>query len=210
MNCRHCSSRLDNVFLDLHYAPPSNAYLNCDDLNIPETYYPLKINVCSNCWLVQTEDYADADELFSEDYAYFSSFSSSWLEHAKKYVNFIVEKLNLNQSSFVIEIASNDGYLLKNFVEKNIPCLGVEPTHSTANEAEKQGINVVREFFGVSLAEEILQQKGQADLIIGNNVYAHVPDINDFTMGLKKVLKKNGTVTLEFPHLMSLMNEKPV
>jgi SAM-dependent methyltransferase len=191
----------------LGFAPPSNAYLNENDLKRPETYYPLNIKVCENCWLVQTEDYAEAHELFKNDYAYFSSTSSTWLDHARKYSTQIIEELGLGKNSFVIEIASNDGYLLKNFVEAQIPCVGIEPTASTANEAERQGVPVVREFFGEALAERMAQDGEQGDLIIGNNVFAHVPDINDFTRGLKAALKQGGIITLEFPHLMKLLEQ---
>jgi len=205
MNCRHCATPLQHTFLDLGFAPPSNAYLSQADLTKPEKYYPLKIKVCTHCWLVQTEDYAQADELFSADYAYFSSTSSGWLAHAASYAQTMIERLLLNPTSHVIEIASNDGYLLKNFVAADIPCLGIEPTASTATAAEKLGIPVLREFFGEALGKQLTANHQQADLIAGNNVYAHVPDINDFTRGLKAALKPNGTITLEFPHLMRLI-----
>ena len=205
MNCRHCRHPLEHVFLDLGFAPPSNAYLSGADLGKPERYYPLKLYVCEHCWLVQTEDYAQADDLFCHDYAYFSSTSSSWLAHAKSYTDMIAERLGLNRDSMVIEVAANDGYLLKNFVASGIPCLGVEPTASTAAAAEKLGIPVLREFFGEALAHRLAKEGKQADLILGNNVYAHVPDINDFTAGLGAALKPGGTVTLEFPHLMRLL-----
>jgi len=207
MNCRHCGTPLNHTFLDLGFAPPSNAYLSREDLSKPEKYYPLNIKVCDQCWLVQTEDYAQADELFSPDYAYFSSTSSGWLDHAKRYSQQMTEMLKLNSNSHVIEIASNDGYLLKNFVEAGIPCLGIEPTDSTADAAEKLSIPVLREFFGEKLGKQLAQEGKQADLIAGNNVYAHVPDINDFTKGLKAVLKSEGTITLEFPHLMQLIKQ---
>jgi len=205
MNCRHCGKQLQHQFLDLGYAPPSNAYLNADDLHAPELYFPLKLHVCDACWLVQTEDYTRSDELFTKDYAYFSSTSSSWMRHAAAYCDMITERLHLKHGSLVIEVASNDGYLLRNFVEAGIPCLGVEPTDSTAEAAEKLDIPVLREFFGQSLAERLVGEDKQADLILGNNVYAHVPDINDFTLGLKTALKPDGTVTLEFPHLLNLI-----
>ena len=205
MNCRHCGAPLIHTFLDLGFAPPSNAYLTKDDLSKPEKYYPLNIKVCDQCWLVQTEDYAEADELFSPDYAYFSSTSSGWLDHAKRYSNHMIDTLNLKGDSHVIEVASNDGYLLKNFVEAGIPCLGVEPTDSTATAAEKLGIPVLREFFSEKLGKKLAKDGKQSDLIVGNNVYAHVPDINDFTKGLKAALKPNGVITLEFPHLMQLI-----
>jgi hypothetical protein len=205
LKCRHCATPLQYTFLDLGFAPPSNAYLSVQDLVKPEKYYPLKVQVCTKCWLVQTEDYAQADELFSADYAYFSSTSSGWLAHASKYAQTVINRLQLNHNSYVIEIASNDGYLLKNFVASGIPCLGIEPTVSTAAAAEELGIPVLREFFGEALGHQLAANQQQADLIVGNNVYAHVPDINDFTRGLKAALKSGGTITLEFPHLMRLI-----
>lgn len=205
MNCRHCGQALTHTFLDLGHAPPSNAYLSANDLNRPEIYFPLKVKVCDSCWLVQTEDYADADALFTAEYAYFSSTSSSWLAHAQTYTQQVINDFQLNSSSMVIEVASNDGYLLKNFLAAGIPCLGIEPTDSTAAAAEQLGIPVLREFFGETLGKQLAAKGQQADLIAGNNVYAHVPDINDFTRGLKAALKPGGTITLEFPHLMQLL-----
>jgi len=205
MNCRHCHQSLHHTFLDLGFAPPSNAYLAAADLQAPERYFPLKLYVCNRCWLVQTVDYAAAGELFSDDYAYFSSTSQTWLDHAARYADMITAKLSLGTDSHVIEIASNDGYLLKNFVGAGIPCLGIEPTASTAAAAEKLGIPVLRKFFGEQLGKELTATGRQADLIVGNNVYAHVPNINDFTRGLQAALKPEGTVTLEFPHLMRLI-----
>jgi SAM-dependent methyltransferase len=205
MKCRHCASELTHTFLDLGFAPPSNAYLTKTDLTRPEKYFPLKVKVCDHCWLVQTEDYAQASELFDSEYAYFSSTSSGWLEHARKYAEKMIHDLGLNKDSLVVEVASNDGYLLKNFVEKNIPCLGIEPTASTAKVAEGLSIPVLHEFFTEKLGAELAADGRQADLIAGNNVYAHVPDINDFTRGLKAALKSDGVITLEFPHLMRLI-----
>jgi hypothetical protein len=205
MNCRHCKAPLINVFLDLGFAPPSNAYLTAEELRAPEKHYPLKLFVCDRCWLVQTEDFARADELFRHDYAYFSSTSAGWLDHAARYARAMTDRLALGSQSLVIEVASNDGYLLKNFVAADIPCLGIEPTASTAAAAEKLGVPVLREFFGEALGKRLASEGRQADLIAGNNVYAHVPDINDFTAGLKAALKPNGTITLEFPHLMRLI-----
>lgn len=205
MNCRHCGSRLKHTFLDLGFAPPSNAYLTEADLCKPEKYYPLKVMVCGQCWLVQTEDYAEAAELFNNDYAYFSSTSKSWLEHARNYAEEVTRRFELHAESLVIEVASNDGYLLKNFVCAGIPCLGIEPTVSTAEVAEQIGVPVMREFFGESLGNRLANEGRRADLIVGNNVYAHVPDVNDFTRGLKAALKPNGVITLEFPHLMRLL-----
>ena len=205
MNCRHCSRSLEHTFLDLGFAPPSNAYLSQHDLARPEKYFPLKIAVCDECWLVQTEDCALAVELFTSDYAYFSSTSTGWLAHAARYTKKIIAHLRLSRDNLVIEVASNDGYLLKNFVAAGIPCLGIEPTASTAAAAENIGIPVMREFFGEQLGRQLAATGKGADLIVGNNVYAHVPDINDFTRGLKAALKPGGTITLEFPHVMRLL-----
>lgn len=207
MNCRHCDAELSQVFLDLGHAPPSNSYLSDATLRAAEVTYPLRLFVCSECRLVQTEDYAAADVFFSPDYAYFSSASRSWVEHASRYVEMISERLGLGSDSFVVEVASNDGYLLRNFVQAGVPCLGIEPTDSTADAAEKLGIPVIREFFGEALGKRLADDGQRADLICGNNVYAHVPDINDFTLGLAAALKPDGVITLEFPHLMRLVEE---
>ena len=205
MKCRHCTQELKEKFLDLGVMPPSNAYLSKEDLEKPEPKYPLRLLVCTNCWLVQTEDFVGRDELFTSDYAYFSSTSKSWLKHAADYCEKIVPRLSLGSKSLVVEIASNDGYLLKNFLGAGIPCLGIEPTASTAAAAEALGIPVMREFFGEKLGQALAIEGKQADLIIGNNVFAHVPDINDFAKGLKALLKPKGTITLEFPHLMKMI-----
>ena len=206
MKCRHCATPLQQTFVDLGAAPPSNAYLTEQDLAKPETYYPLKVRVCHACWLVQTEDYTQAEALFTKDYAYFSSTSASWLAHAARYSGMAIQRFGLNAQSLVIELASNDGYLLKNFVAAGIPCLGIEPTASTADAAETVGVPVLREFFGHKLGKRLRTEGRQADLIAGNNVYAHVPDINDFTRGMKAALKPGGTITLEFPHLLRLLD----
>jgi SAM-dependent methyltransferase len=205
MKCRHCNTELELEFLDLGNAPPSNAYLKYDDLRKPEVTYPLRILTCTNCWLVQTEDYAKADALFSEDYAYFSSTSKGWLRHAAAYCEMITARLGLTAGSFVVELASNDGYLLKNFVANGVPCLGIEPTNSTAEAAKAIGVSVRQQFFGKAVGEDMAKAGEQADLVLGNNVYAHVPDINDFTQGVAALLKPNGVVTFEFPHLMQLI-----
>ena len=205
MNCRFCKNELHQTFLDLGFAPPSNSYLNAKDLSRPEQYYPLRVMVCESCWLVQTQDFANADEFFNASYAYFSSTSASWLDHAKRYCADITTRLGLGPQSFVIEVASNDGYLLRNFVTAGVPCLGIEPTASTAAAAEALGVPTLREFFGEALGNQLVSEGRKADLIIGNNVFAHVPDINDFTKGLATVLKENAVVTLEFPHLLNLI-----
>jgi SAM-dependent methyltransferase len=206
LNCRHCAHSLQHVFLDLGFAPPSNAYLTAADLRAPETYFPLKLFVCERCWLVQTEDYARADELFRSDYAYFSSTSRLWLDHAARYCQQISERLRLGSASHVVEVASNDGYLLKNFAAAGIPCLGIEPTASTAAAAIALGVPTLQEFFGLGLAQRLVAEGRAADLVLGNNVFAHVPDINDFTAGIKALLKPDGVVTLEFPHLLELID----
>lgn len=205
MNCRFCTNKFKHVFIDLGFAPPSNAYINKEHLDHPEIYYPLKTYVCQKCWLVQTRDFTSPEKLFVSSYAYFSSTSLSFLKHAKNYFYKIKKDLNLNKNSFVIEIASNDGYLLKNFVKAGIPSLGIEPTDSTANFSHKQGIKVLKKFFSYKVSKKLSEKYGKADLIIANNVYAHVPNIKDFTLGLKVMLKLNGTITIEFPHLKELI-----
>lgn len=205
MKCRHCDSELEHVFLDLGFAPPSNAYLTAAQLKEPELTLPLRLFVCSQCWLVQTEDFSRPSDLFDFDYAYYSSTSQTWLRHAAEYADMVVERFNLGKHSFVLELASNDGYLLRNFLAPGIPCLGVEPTLGTAREAEKLGIPILKEFFNLAVAKKIASNQ-KADLLIGNNVYAHVPDINDFTLGMRAVLKDQGVITLEFPHLMQLID----
>jgi len=207
MKCRFCHHKLTHEFIDLINAPPSNSFLTKYQLNELEVFYPLKLLVCEKCWLVQVDEYKKSDEIFSEDYAYFSSYSKSWLDHARRYVDMIIDRLGLNSRSHVIEIASNDGYLLQYFKEKQIPCLGIEPSANTAMAAREIGIETIVEFFGVDLARRLSLKGKKADLIIGNNVLAHVPDINDFVAGLKIALKDNGVVTMEFPHLMCLIEQ---
>ncbi|MFJ3046097.1 methyltransferase domain-containing protein [Herbaspirillum chlorophenolicum] len=207
MKCRHCQTELHDTFIDLGFSPPSNAYLRAEDLQRPETYYPLKVMVCRQCWLVQTEDYTHYDQLFATDYAYFSSTSSTWLKHASGYVDMIAARLNLGAKSLVVELAANDGYLLQYVQQKGIPCLGVEPTKSTADAAREKGIPIVEEFFGVALGQRLRQSHGAADLIAANNVLAHVPDINDFVGGMAALLAPQGTVTVECPHLLNLIGQ---
>jgi len=207
MNCRHCHSALEHTFLDLGFAPPSNAYLTEETLHAPEKHFPLCVLVCTECWLVQTEDYAGANELFSADYAYFSSFSTTWLEHAERYVGNMVKRFDLGTQSHIVEVAANDGYLLQYVKAKGIPCLGIEPTMSTAEAARSKGVEIVEGFFGVGLAEELVSQGKHADLAIANNVLAHVPDINDFVAGFSILLKPVGIATFEFPHLLRLVSE---
>lgn len=205
MKCRHCSAPVSLPLADLGTAPPSNAYLRLDALQAPERWHPLRVLVCTQCWLVQTEDFAQAHELFDDDYAYFSSFSSSWLAHAQSYVHDMVQRLGLGPHSHVVEVAANDGYLLQYVAQRGIPCLGVEPTASTAAAARAKGIEVVEAFFGVPLAQELLARGHAADLTVANNVLAHVPDINDFVAGFATLLKPTGVATFEFPHLLQLV-----
>lgn len=205
MNCRFCNTPLSQVFLDLGAAPPSNSFLKPDELNAPETYYPLKLFVCPDCFLVQVDEVKRSAEIFSSEYVYFSSFSSTWLAHAKAYVEATLPRLGLGANSLVMEIASNDGYLLQYVRQAGVPALGVEPTASTAKAAREKGVETLEEFFGVALAERLAAEGRQADLIIGNNVLAHVPDINDFVGGLRTALKPGGLVNMEFPHLYRLV-----
>ncbi|MCA1326245.1 class I SAM-dependent methyltransferase [Herbaspirillum sp. alder98] len=205
MKCRHCQTELLDTFIDLGFSPPSNAYLKAEDLRRPETHYPLKVVVCHQCWLVQTEDYTHYDQLFDTEYAYFSSTSTTWLEHASRYVDMIVARLGLGEKSLVVELAANDGYLLQYVQQKGIACLGVEPTRSTADAARAKGIAIVEEFFGVALGRRLRESHGAADLIAANNVLAHVPDINDFVGGMSALLAPQGTVTVECPHLLNLI-----
>lgn len=205
MNCRFCNTELSLELIDLGIMPLSNAYLSEADLAKPEKKYPLRVLVCEKCWLVQTEDFAGRDEIFQDDYAYFSSYSTTWLKHAKKYVDDMVKRLGLNEGSQVVEVAANDGYLLQYFQVKNIPCYGIEPTASTAEAARHKGLDIVQSFFGEQLARELAVKRGKADLIVANNVLAHVPDIKDFVAGIRELLNPDGVATLEFPHLCKLI-----
>lgn len=207
MKCRHCGQELTLSFLDLGSAPPSNAYLAPEDLNAPETWYPLRLLVCTQCWLVQTQDHAGREQLFDENYAYFSSYSSSWLAHARDYVRGAQARYGLGPHSCVVEVAANDGYLLQYVREAQVPCYGIEPTASTARAARAKGIEIVERFFGVALARELAAAGRQADLMVANNVLAHVPDINDFVAGFAVLLKNHGVATFEFPHLLRMVQE---
>jgi SAM-dependent methyltransferase len=205
MKCRHCGSGLELLLVDLGSAPHSNCYLTEETLKAPEKWHPLRVLVCESCWLVQTEDFADARELFDANYAYFSGFSRSWLGHCERYVNSMAARLELNAASHVVEIAANDGHLLQYVQARNIPCLGVEPTASTAATARAKGIPIREDFFGVRLAQALAGQGKQADWVVANNVLAHVPDINDFVAGFATLLKPDGVATFEFPHLLKLI-----
>ena len=205
MYCRHCKSELALDLINLGSAPFSNSYLTYDQLEKPEINYPLHVQVCENCFLVQTRDYIKPSEVFTNLYQYFSSVSTSWVEHARLFAKQITKDLGLDSKSLVVEIASNDGYLLQHFNELGVPNFGIEPTESTATIAKKIGIETLEKFFTEELALDLKSDNKMADLIVGNNVYAHVPDINDFTAGMKQILKPNGVIVLEFPHLLSLM-----
>jgi len=207
VRCRHCAAELSLSFLDLGSSPPSNAYLSDAGLNAPETWYPLRVLVCQSCWLVQTEDHAGREALFTDDYAYFSSFSTSWLAHAEAYVHAMRQRFDLGADSCVVEVAANDGYLLQYVQQAGIPNYGIEPTANTAAAARAKGIAIEERFFGVELARELAAAGRQADLTAANNVLAHVPDINDFVAGFATLLKPQGVATFEFPHLLRMVQE---
>jgi len=205
MKCRNCSSLLTTLFADLGSSPPSNSYIKKEQLNDPEATYPLKLFVCNNCLLVQIDEIKKAEEIFCDEYAYFSSYSNMWLNHCQTYTEMVTSKYSITNHSFVIEVASNDGYMLQYFLEKNIPVLGIEPTSGTAKAAIEKGIPTRIDFFSTQLASTLKAEGITADLIIGNNVLAHIPDVHDFVNGLRILLKDNGVITLEFPHLLKLI-----
>lgn len=208
MKCRHCGAEVSLTLIDLGSAPPSNAYLTPLTMCRPEKWFPLKVLVCESCWLVQAETFSQAAELFNDEYAYFSSFSTIWLAHAERYLQAVIQRFGLNSDSHVVEVASNDGYLLQYVKGRGIHCLGIEPTAGTAAAARLKGIETLEEFFGVALAQKLVNQGRQADLMVANNVLAHVPDINDFVKGFAILLKPEGVATFEFPHLMQLIEQK--
>jgi SAM-dependent methyltransferase len=205
-NCRFCENKLSQIFLDLGTTPLSNSFLNKSDLNNDEPFFPLQVYVCEKCYLFQLKQFKTPNEIFS-NYAYFSSYSSSWLKHAENYVNMIVDRFSFNQNSLVVELASNDGYLLQYFNKKNIPVLGIEPAENIAKIAIENNINTTVDFFSENLAYNLKNNGKQADLIIANNVLAHVPELNDFVEGIKILLKNNGIATIEFPYLLNLIEE---
>lgn len=206
MQCRFCKTELRHVFIDLVNSPASNSFLSAEQLNEPEVFYPLKVYTCHSCFLVQVDEYKKSDAIFNNEYVYFSSYSTSWLGHSRKYTQLMKERFGLGESSLVVEIASNDGYLLQYFKEQHIPVLGIEPTANTAKVALEKGIDTIVDFFGVRLAGSLAARGKKADLLLGNNVLAHVPDIVDFVGGLPLLLKEQGVVTMEFPHLMQLVD----
>ena len=206
--CRFCSHSLQHTFAAIGMSPIANDYLSQEQLNRAEKFYPLQTYVCAKCLLVQLEEFESPDHIFGDgDYAYFSSYSDSWLQHAKAYTELMVEKFGFNENHQVVEVASNDGYLLQFFQKKGIPVLGVEPAANTASVAEKKGIPSIVKFFGVQTAIDLVAAGQQADLLVGNNVLAHVPDVNDFVAGMKILLKPNGIFTMEFPHLLQLIQQ---
>src|SRR5512145_1977037 len=205
--CRFCGASLRVTMVDLGMSPLANAYLTAEQLHQMEPFYPLRVYVCEHCWLAQLEAFTAPESIFS-DYAYFSSYSDSWLQHARAYVEMAIQRFSLNATSQVVEIASNDGYLLQYFVDCGIPVLGIEPAENVAAAAQQRGIQTLVRFFGEGLAKQLVAHGTQADLVVGNNVLAHVPQLNDFVRGLKIVLKPHGVITMEFPHLLRLMAEK--
>ncbi len=205
MKCRACENTLNDIFVDLGVSPLSNSYLAEDALEAMEPHFPLKVLLCSHCWLVQLPAVTTPENIFS-DYAYFSSFSQSWLDHAKDYVGKMTTRFGFNENNNVVEIASNDGYLLQFFAEKNIPVLGIEPAANVAKVAIEKGVETLVKFFGVETATDLASKGKKADLLLGNNVLAHVPDLNDFIAGMKILLNEGGVITMEFPHLIKLMS----
>ena len=207
--CRHCGAPLQHQVIDLGHQPPSNAYLSAEQLSEAQVTYPLRVFLCTCCWLMQLPAHAPAEHIFCADYAYLSSMSNSWCAHAERYVQAAVARLGLDGRSQVVELASNDGYLLQYVLQRGIPCLGIEPTRSTAQLALERGIPTLERFFGQSLAEELVAAggavEGGADLVVANNVLAHVPDINDFLAGITALLRPTGQVSIEFPHLLRLL-----
>ena len=206
-HCRFCQSSLNHTFVDLGMSPLSNGFLKSEQLNKAEKFYPLHAYVCEKCLLVQLEEFESPDHIFANDYAYFSSYSDSWLNHAKQYTELMINRFQFNQSSQVMEIASNDGYLLQFFQAQSIPVLGIEPATNVAQVAIQKGVDTLVKFFGVETAQELVGQGKKADLLLGNNVLAHVPNINDFVAGMKIVLKPKGIITMEFPHLLRLIEQ---
>ncbi|MBA2077892.1 class I SAM-dependent methyltransferase [Rhodanobacter sp. PCA2] len=208
MKCRYCHTLLHDVFLDLGSAPPSNAFLDPADMGAPELYFPLRLYTCSDCHLVQVDEVQKHDVLFSSDYVYFSSYSRTWLAHAEQYVADVTERLKLGSDSLVMEIASNDGYLLQYVKARGIPCIGIEPTAGTAAAARRRGIETVERFFGNHFAQDFAATRRKVDLVVANNVLAHVPDLNDFVAGLAAILAPQGVITIEFPHLLQLVAQR--
>ena len=204
--CRFCTAALDHVFVDLGMSPLCESFVPADRIHAMEPFYPLVVYVCDECFLVQLEEFVPPEEIFTE-YAYFSSYADSWVEHARRYTDAICERERLGRESLVVEVASNDGYLLQHFVSRGVPCLGIEPAANVAKAAEQRGVPTMVEFFGRATAARVARERGRANLLLGNNVLAQVPDLNDFVAGMKILLAPGGVVTMEFPHLLRLMQE---
>ncbi|MRR37768.1 methyltransferase domain-containing protein, partial [bacterium] len=207
MNCRCCKAPLTRMFVDLGSAPPSNSFLSVDQLAQPEVFYPLVLFVCDACFLVQIGEHKKSIDIFNSAYVYHSSFSKSWLSHADRYVDMMTRRFGYDRTSRVVEVASNDGYLLRYFASRGVPVLGIEPAAGPAAIARAEGIDTITEFFGERLARSLVEENRAADLLIGNNVLAHVPDLHDFIAGLKIALRPRGTITMEFPHLLRLIED---
>lgn len=207
MNCRFCHSPLERVFVDLGHHPSANGLVHPDRRDMSEPRYPLKVFVCEACLLVQLPAVHKADDIFTGNYVYYSSYAKSWVEHARRYVTMIRERCRLGPDSFVVEVASNDGYLLQFFVDEQVPCLGIDPAANCADAARDKGVETRVDFFTAALARAVAAERGRADLLLGNNVFAHVPDVNDFVVGLSILLKPDGVLTLEFPHLARLISD---
>lgn len=205
--CRFCNSELNYSVVDLGMSPLCQKHVKPENANDMEKFYPLHAYICQKCWLMQLEQFATPDEIFADDYAYFSSYSESWLEHARKYTELMISRFNLKSTSFVVEIASNDGYLLQWFLQNGISVLGIDPAANVAEVAIKKGIKTEVKFFGKKAVRQLVEKYGKADLLVGNNVLAHVPDINDFVAGMKDMLAANGVITMEFPHLQRLIEK---
>lgn len=207
MNCRFCKKSLTTKLVDLTNCPPSNSFLSSQELNDQESYYPLTTYVCDACYLVQIDEYKNAREIFNNDYVYFSSYSKSWVAHARRYADNMIERFHFDENSLVVEVASNDGYLLQHFKNKGVPVLGVEPTKNTANVAIMKGIPTITDYFTTEFSLRLNQRRQKANLLVGNNVLSHVPDIADFVQGLKTALHHDGVITMEFPHLLRLVED---
>lgn len=206
-NCRFCGAHISKLFVDLGMSPLCQTQINPDQLNCGESFYPLRVFVCGECFLVQLDEYVNPETIFANDYPYFSSYSNSWVEHARQYVEAMIADYGIGKDSFVVEVASNDGYLLQHFASVDVPCLGIEPAAGVSEAARQKGVETISRFFGKETAVDVVSQYRKANLVVGNNVLAHVPDLNDFVMGLHELVADDGIITMEFPHLMRLIQD---
>jgi 2-polyprenyl-3-methyl-5-hydroxy-6-metoxy-1,4-benzoquinol methylase len=206
-SCRFCGTRISRLFVDLGLSPLCQTQIRPEQLNRGELFYPLRVFVCDECLLVQLDEYVSPDVIFSRDYPYYSSYSESWVQHAEHYVQQVIDAYGVNGDSLVVEVASNDGYLLQHFVQAGVPCLGIEPAAGVAEAAKAKGIETITKFFGTGTARDVVKEYRKADLVLGNNVLAHVPNLNDFVCGLQEMVADNGVITMEFPHLIRLIQE---